>query len=108
MPKPAYNPTDRPVVIDDDGHTLGGREWGAADPDTDRVRALVDAGELVLRDDLPKNADPQVRAAVEAAMGRPSAAEPAGEGTADPGESAPSPANDDPDPAAHAAKRSAR
>lgn len=63
MRKPAYNPTSQPVVIDDEGHTLGGGEWASVDPASDRVTAAVEAGDLIVRDELPPSADPQIREA---------------------------------------------
>lgn len=50
MHRPACNISAQPVVIDDDGRTLGGQEWGAVDVDSDRVTALVEAGVLVVPD----------------------------------------------------------
>lgn len=40
MPK-AYNPTDLPVIIDAEGHTLGGGEWGQVDEGEERVTGAV-------------------------------------------------------------------
>jgi hypothetical protein len=50
MFRPAFNGTDQPLVIDDDGRTLGGNEWGAVDADTDRVKTHVEAGSLIVVD----------------------------------------------------------
>lgn len=47
----AYNPTDSPVVVDAEGHILGGGEHGDADPDFDGTSVLLFA------DDVPDNAD---------------------------------------------------
>lgn len=55
MTQQAKNTSSGPVVIDDEGHTLGGGEWGPVDPSSDRVTDLVDAGLLVLGDG-PKSA----------------------------------------------------
>lgn len=46
---PAYNTTDRPVLIDPAGRQLGGGEWGAVDSTNDEVRTGVDLGMLVLK-----------------------------------------------------------
>lgn len=45
-----FNPTSGPVVIDAEGRTLGGGEWGPVDSTANAVRAAVDAGALVLQD----------------------------------------------------------
>jgi hypothetical protein len=44
----AYNTTDRPVVIDADGRTVGGREHATVDDRNDEITAAVDRGHLVL------------------------------------------------------------
>lgn len=67
MSKPAKNTTDGPVVIDDDGHTLGGGEWGQVDPDAHRVQDLVAAGFLVVTDHGPEDAPASAATAGEAA-----------------------------------------
>lgn len=64
MLKPAHNPTDRPVVIDAEGHILGGGEWGAVDPEAPAVVNAVAGGLLNVLDEVPDGADP---AAVQAA-----------------------------------------
>lgn len=46
----AKNTSDSPVVIDDEGHTLGGGEWGDVNPDAHRVQDAIAAGLLVLGD----------------------------------------------------------
>lgn len=56
MLKPAKNTSSGPVVIDDEGHTLGGGEWGQVDPDAQRVKDAVDAGLLVITDHGPDDA----------------------------------------------------
>lgn len=47
----AFNPTDGPVVIDDDGRTVEGGGFAAVDTTVDPVKAAVDADppRLVLR-----------------------------------------------------------
>lgn len=47
----AYNTTDRPVVIDDDGRIAAGGEWTPVLASHDLVRAAVDRGDLVFVDD---------------------------------------------------------
>jgi hypothetical protein len=68
MSSPAKNTSDSPQVIDDDGHIIGGGEWGAVDPDSERVKDLVAAGLIVIKDAGPKD-------------GTGAAGEPAGEAT---------------------------
>lgn len=48
--KTAFNTTDSPVVIDDEGHVLGGNEWGTVETTDDAVKAALDSGDLVLVD----------------------------------------------------------
>lgn len=50
MYRPATNVTDSPVLIDDRGRQLGGREWGPVDTTADEVKAAVDLGALVIVD----------------------------------------------------------
>jgi hypothetical protein len=50
-----YNPTDSPVVLDAEGHTVGGGEWGWAD--SKFVGDHLDAGRLVKADKPAKDAD---------------------------------------------------
>lgn len=45
---PAYNPGDAPVVIDFEGRTLGGREWGAVDRHDPAVVDLLDRDALIV------------------------------------------------------------
>lgn len=66
----AKNTSAAPLVIDEDGRTIGGGEWGTVDTTSTTVRAAVDAGSIVVRRDLdsgdvPDDADPALRAAVE-------------------------------------------
>ena len=67
-----FNTTDAPIVIDADGRSLGGYEWGAVRAATQIVRAHVDGGRLVLHPELeagkvPDDADPAVAAAADRA-----------------------------------------
>jgi hypothetical protein len=50
-----YNPTDSPIVIDDEGRTLGGGEWGWAD--SKFVGDDLHSGRLVKADKPAKDAD---------------------------------------------------
>jgi hypothetical protein len=43
-----YNTTDRPVLLDAEGRSLGGGEFGAVDTTSDEVKAAVDRGDLQL------------------------------------------------------------
>lgn len=52
MYRPATNVTNGPVLIDDRGRQLGGREWGPVDTTAEEVRSAVERGELVLVDPL--------------------------------------------------------
>lgn len=47
----AYNTTQGPIVVDDEGHILGGGERGPADPDV--VHGDVEAGRLLWVDAIP-------------------------------------------------------
>lgn len=62
-----FNPTDQPVVIDADGHTVAGRDWAAVDTATAEVDHALENGRLVTVDadrDL-EGTDDRYRAAVE-------------------------------------------
>lgn len=59
----AFNPTDSPVLIDDDGHTLPGGEWGPALTTESAVKAALEAGQLVWSQDPSDDADPAAVAA---------------------------------------------
>ena len=48
--KTAFNPNDTPVVVDADGHTVGGHEWGTVETTEVVVSDALDAGRLVLVD----------------------------------------------------------
>lgn len=50
MFRPAHNATDSPVLIDDRGRQLGGREWGPVDTTLDEVRAAEARRTLVVFD----------------------------------------------------------
>lgn len=65
MYRPAFNRTDRPVLIDAAGRQLGGREFGAVDTTSDEVKRAVANDELrVYTADFGDDAHPD---AVEAA-----------------------------------------
>lgn len=70
MFRPAYNRTDRPVVIDAEGRQLGGLEWGAVDIELDEVKKAVDAGELFVHDveAFAGDASDEAKAAASAAV----------------------------------------
>ena len=63
----AYNTTDGPVVVTDEGHMIGGREHGKVDPELDVVKAAVESGSLILADARrhPEPADVAVDAELE-------------------------------------------
>jgi hypothetical protein len=63
----AYNTTDAPVLADDLGHVIGGRDWGTVDS-TDAASKLAlgtDSLVLVDEDSIGKDANPAAVAAVE-------------------------------------------
>lgn len=41
-----HNLTEQPIVLDAEGHLLGGGEWGVADPANEATKAALDAGTL--------------------------------------------------------------
>lgn len=43
----AYNPTDGPVVVTDQGHTIGGRSWGTLDTTSDAGRRALELGDVL-------------------------------------------------------------
>jgi hypothetical protein len=45
-----FNAGDSPVVVSDDGRTIGGGEWGSAQSTDDTVKAAIAAGRLVTVD----------------------------------------------------------
>lgn len=65
---PVYNGTDGPVVLDAEGHTLGGGEWRPVEQ-TDEVTAALEAGRLAKVDTRSAGADaeldPEAAAALE-------------------------------------------
>lgn len=63
MYRPVHNTSDRPVVTDDDGHTLGGQEWGAVDTDQPRLAPLIDNGTLVIVGQIGDDANDEAKAA---------------------------------------------
>lgn len=46
--KRVYNATDRPLVIDGEGRTLGGGEWTDLDTGSDLIAGLLDREQLVI------------------------------------------------------------
>lgn len=54
----AYNPTDRPVIIDSAGRSLGGGEFGAVDSTDDLAKAALAEGALIRPDAPGKGANP--------------------------------------------------
>jgi hypothetical protein len=59
----AFNPTDSPVVLDAEGHTLGGGEWAEVDPTSDLVSVLVEQGRLLFPADEKVSSAPSAPAA---------------------------------------------
>jgi hypothetical protein len=61
-----FNTTDRPVLIDAEGRSLGGGEPGAVDTTSDEVKAAVERGDLQLLRNLKDHGelDPAVAAAL--------------------------------------------
>lgn len=47
----AYNTTDSPVLVDEQGYLIGGRSWGAVDTTDPIGSAELDAGRIVLADE---------------------------------------------------------
>lgn len=46
--KRVFNPTDQPVVIDDEGRVLGGGEWAELDTTDDLIKSLLDREQLLV------------------------------------------------------------
>jgi hypothetical protein len=46
--KRVFNPGDQPVVIDAEGHTLGGGEWADLDTGADHAKNLLDREQLLI------------------------------------------------------------
>lgn len=64
MYKMAFNTTNSSIVIDTDGRSLGGGDWGAIDTVDDAAKPTIESGDVVTFDGkLGKDADPR---AVEA------------------------------------------
>lgn len=63
----AYNATDRPVTIDDEGRVLGGHEWGPVNRAAGPAKAALDAERLVELDKPRGDLPPDVQAAIQAA-----------------------------------------
>lgn len=42
-----FNASDTPVLLDEDGRSVGGGEWATADPDDAVTAAALEAGDLV-------------------------------------------------------------
>lgn len=51
MDRTAFNTTDRPLVVDDEGRVVPGLDWGTVSTTNDRVTSLLDQGLLVLVDE---------------------------------------------------------
>lgn len=64
---PAYNTTTGPIVIDGEGRTLGGGEWGPVDRHDDHAQQAIGDGRLVIHPDLDVDAADVDQAAVDAA-----------------------------------------
>lgn len=43
----AFNPTETPVVVDDEGHTIAGLDWRDVDTNSPQVKDAVESGRLV-------------------------------------------------------------
>lgn len=54
---PAQNVSDSPVLIDADGRTLGGGEWGAVDRHDPHAQQAIGDSRLVIHPDLEPTAD---------------------------------------------------
>lgn len=65
---PAQNVSDAQVIIDDEGRTLGGGEWGAVDRHDEFAQVAVGDGRLVLHPDLD-GSTPGIDPAAKAAAG---------------------------------------
>lgn len=64
MYKTALNTTDQVVVIDSDGRSLGGYEYGAVNPDDSLVVEAISTGKLrlITKSELnSKDVDPQAK-----------------------------------------------
>lgn len=63
MQKVAYNSSDSPIVISDEGHVLGGREWGPVETTEESVKAAVDAKTLIFQKDAGDEPNSEAKAA---------------------------------------------
>lgn len=52
-----YNPGPIPVVIDPEGHEVGGFDWRAVDPEFEPVKAAIKSGALTVRKHPPLEHD---------------------------------------------------
>lgn len=62
----AFNTTDAPVVVDDEGRTIEGRSWGTIETTTDAAKAAADEGTLQVYPDKLDDAPGQNPDAVDA------------------------------------------
>lgn len=51
MYRTAYNPTASPVVVDDEGRIIGGREWGTYDTTEQAAKDALGRRDLIATDD---------------------------------------------------------
>lgn len=68
MYQTAYNSTDRPIVIDDDGRQLAGHEFGPVDVDQVTVKEGIASEAVILQDDKALSAASSSDQAKEAAQ----------------------------------------
>lgn len=63
-----FNPTDQPVVVDDEGRTVAGHSWSPALSTADEVKTALDDGRLVKVSANPatKDLDEDAKQALEA------------------------------------------
>ena len=57
MYRTGYNPTVSPVVVDDEGRTIGGREWGTYESTEDAAQQAIDRRDLIPIKDLDPTAE---------------------------------------------------
>lgn len=50
MHKTAYNPTDGPMVVDEEGRVIGGRDWGTVNTTDPVAKVLLDDDSILLVD----------------------------------------------------------
>ena len=67
MYKTAYNTTDTPLVVDDDGRVLPARSFGTVQSTAEQVKSAVERGEVVFHDRPSKNVaiSPEAKAAFD-------------------------------------------